>query len=486
MSKSRVAFVLLLTTTAALIGCATVDRNTGLSDVDQAVSQRIGKRIHWNQGTVQDGAVETTIRSILQRQMTVDDAVQVALLNNPSLQATYEELGIAQSDLVEAGLLQNPRFDFNYKPAIADGSGTEIEFTVVQNFLSIAFLPLRKKVASEAFERAKLQVANEVIDVVHEVRAAFYTLQAHQQVLEMERNALLAMEASAEFARRLHDAGNITDLALANERAAYMQVKVGVARMELEVGNDREELNQLLGLWGGDTTWTIADRLDELPPADPSLEHLESLAVAQRLDLEAARREAQALEQAFVLAKQTSPWMDFDLGIAGKRESDGLKLLGPEISAEIPIFNQGQTRIARAESELRQSQQRLRKLAVRVRSQVRVARTRLVTARDIASFYRSQLLPLRQTVTSLSQEQYNGMLIGVFELLQAKQAEIASGREYIEALRDYWVAYAELEHAVGGRLPLPALPESDQEAVPVTPSSPQEPQHQHHQHGGNQ
>ncbi len=83
---------------------------------------------------------------------------------------------------------------------------------------------------------------------------------------------------------------------------------------------------------------------------------------------------------------------------------------------------------------------------------MRQARNRLVAARTTIDYYAKTLVPLRERIVALSQEHYNAMLLGVYQLLQAKQNEINTYREYIEVVRDYFIARADLERAIGTRL----------------------------------
>jgi cobalt-zinc-cadmium efflux system outer membrane protein len=175
-----------------------------------------------------------------------------------------------------------------------------------------------------------------------------------------------------------------------------------------------------------------------------------------------------------------------ELNVAGhyEREIDGTSSFGPSVEFALPIFSQGQPAMARAESLLRQRQQRYMALAVDIRSEVREARDRLMAARGRAEYYRNVVLPRRHVITQKTQLQYNAMQAGVFVLLQTRQAEIDAGREYIEALKDYWMARSELERAVGGSLAsnIPAGASTQPATAPASTSTALP---QSHQHGGN-
>ena len=456
MMYRLIAIFVMITWIGLLIGCASVPKEAGFPDVQKFIEQRIGRRVHWNQSTSEDAAVVDAVRSMLQQKLTIDEAVQIALLNNRTLQAVYEELGIAQADVVQAGLLRNPTFGASFRfpdKTVGGHRSTNTEFSVVQDFLDLLILPLRKKVASAQFEQAKLRVGNAVLNLAAEVRSAYYALQADDQTLEMRRTVVQATEAAIDIATRQHDAGTLKTLDLANQQGFHDQAKLEMTRTDIQIVADRERLNRVMGLWGTDTTWKLPGRLPGLSAVEIPLEHLESLAVSQRLDLAAARQETLVIAHALSLTRKYRYFYVFDVGVDTEHDvADNVNLTGPNVTIELPIFDQRQAEIARLEAQLRQSQQRLSSLAIDIRSEVREVRNRLLTARNMVKYYQDVVLPLRQRIVDESQLYYNGMLIGVYELLLAKQNQINAGREYIETLRDYWIARSDLERAVGGRL----------------------------------
>jgi len=446
----------MITCIGLLIGCASVPKEAGFPDVQNIIEQRIGRRVHWNQSTSEDAAVVDAVRSMLQQELTIDEAVQIALLNNRSLQATYEELGIAQADLVQAGLLRNPLFGASFRfpdKTVGGHRSTNTEFSVVQDFLDLLVRPLRKKVAAAQFEQTKLRVGNTILNLAAEVRSTYYALQADEQTLEMRRTVVQATEAAVDIATRQHDAGTLKTLDLANQQGFHDQAKLDMTRTDIQIVADRERLNRLMGIWGADTMWKLPERLPELPESEIPMEHLESIAVSQRLDLAAARQETQVIAHALSLTRRYRYFYVFDVGVDSEHDvADDVTFTGPNLTLELPIFDRRQASISRLEAQLRQSLQRLASLAIDIRSEVREIRERLLAARNVAKYHHDSILPLRQRIVDESQLYYNGMLIGVYELLLAKQNQINAGREYIETLRDYWIARSDLERAVGGRL----------------------------------
>src|SRR6266699_3158995 len=436
----------LVSGTVTLAGCAHVDPNPTFQELADTVHLRTGKRVQWNRGSAEDAEAQAAVASLLSRPLTAGSASQIALLNNHKLQATYEELGIAQADLVEAGLLRNPMFTFQRR-----FPGQAMEMDVLKEFIDIFLLPLRKRIAAAQCEATKLRVGHEILKTAAEVRAAFYEHQGDQQLVDLRKTVADATERSAETALRLHEAGNLKDINLANEQASHAQAKLEFAKAQSQAAQSREKLNKLMGAFGQQTEWTVASRLPDLP-SEVSTSQLESRAIQQRLDLAASRQEFIALARSLGIARADAILQQTEVGAHYERETTGEYSIGPSLNVPIPIFNQGQAALALGEAKLRQSQQRYLALATDIRSDVRAARDKMLLSRRQVEYFKSTALPTRTRVTEESQLEYNAMQIGPLQLLQAKQEEVKTGADSVEALRDYWIARAELEKAVGGSL----------------------------------
>src|ERR671923_799921 len=246
----------IITSLVFLGGCATVQLNAGFSDVSTAVEQRSALKVVWNNGSDLDREAEEKMRSLLRGKLTVSQAVQIALLNNREIQASYSDLGVAQADLVQAGLFKNPMFDAAVTFPISGGP-PDLELTAVMNFLNIFYIPLRKRVAAARWEETKFRLTGAVLDFAGRVRRDFYVHQANEQLLELRQTIVQALSASLEVARRLHEAGNISDLDFARERALLERGKLALRSAESTVSQSREQLNLSMGLWGEDTNWGI-------------------------------------------------------------------------------------------------------------------------------------------------------------------------------------------------------------------------------------
>ena len=447
-----------------LAGCSAVSPREGFKDVELLVNERAGTSVHWNTGTDADRKVDEKVRELLSRELSPDAAVQVALLRNRRLQATYESLGIAQADLVAAGLLQNPVFDAELR--FQRGGGVGAELGIIQDFVDVFFIPLRKRQADARLRAAKLEIAGEVLALGGEVRRAVYELQAATQEVEMRRKVVTATGASVTLAERLREAGNVTSLDVDNERALNEEEKVSLRAAEAAVIQRREELNSLLGLFGKDTTWTVTKRLPSLPKEEPALDSIEARVVEQSLELGALKEGITEAYGTLGLAAPLALFSGSGVGVSSEREGEGEWSGGPAFSLPIPFFTRGQPEVAAAAALLRQAEARFYATAVELRSKARAAHAELVAAADQARHYADVIVPLRSRIVRESQRQYNAMQVGPFQLLLAKRDEIDSGRAYIRALERYWLAKTEVELLLSGSTPTsPSPAEDEQESI---------------------
>jgi hypothetical protein len=311
-------------------GCATFDHRAGFDEVSATVQTRSGKRAVWNLGPELDAQVAQDVHALLQDPLTADTAVQVALLNNRELQAIYSELGVAQADLVQAGLLANPMFDGVIFFPLAGGP-VDVELRAAQRFLDLFFLPLRKRVAKAQFDAAKLQVTGAVLDFAATVQSAFYRHQADEQRRELLQTVAEALASSLAIARRLHAAGNIPDLALAREQAGAEEAKVQLRAAETTAQASREELNIFMGLWGQETAWHIERRLPAMPAESLPIEGLEARALRASIDLASARQQMIAAGEAFGVSRATALSLN-PLLVRAENERTGRGKLAPSLS----------------------------------------------------------------------------------------------------------------------------------------------------------
>lgn len=457
--KGAVAAALLA---VGLGGCASVPVRDVFTDAADLAGERTGHRVEWPEVTAGADEVGERLDELLSRPLDTESAVAVALLANRRLQARYADLGRAAAAKVQAGLPPNPFLEVVARFRDGDGGTPQLEISVVEEFLDLFLLPARKRIAAAELERARLDLAAAVVDLAAEVRSLFVRYQAERQLLELDRHVLLAVEAAWEMAVQLREAGNVSELDLLVERDFYEQVKLEVSRRELAVAELRVRLDEAMGLWGERASrWETVERLPELP-AEPALpEDPEPRAVARSLDIAGGVLDLELAARRLGITRVTAVFPELEVGAEGEREveheADGSAhtewWVGPSVAFRLPLFDQGQPRRVAARLEIRRQWDELAALGVEVRAAARRAATRLHYAAAHARYTRDVLVPLRTAVTAETQLHYNGMFLGVFQLLDAKRRELEAGRAYVSALRDYWLAAAHLEQLDAGRLP---------------------------------
>ena len=444
--KTPSAVLLLL-----LSACASYSKERGHDEVARLVEERTGQKTHWESGGPEEQEISDHVSALLKEGLTRERAIAVALVNNRDLQATYEELGISQADMVQAGLLKNPSLGLHLGIPLTPSS-FETEVSLVQDFLDLFVLPVRKGIAQDQFVADTLKVAHQALLVAAEVSKAFFAVQAGERLVGIRRQVQEGAAAVADLAQRQFDAGNIHELNLLTQQASAEQTRFELGQDELELIEAREKLNHLLGLFGDQTAWRLATSLQGPPAVEFGLEKLEATAVRRRLDIAAARKQVEILARAEELARTWRFFGRIDVGVVGHQDPDGPRLIGPSLTLDLPIFDQRQAVIARLGAQRRQGERRLAALSIEARSDVRATAARVSTARRAAERYQNVLLPMREKLVQQTQLHYNGMQIGLMQLLSARREQIEALRGLVIAQRDYWSAVADLERATGGTL----------------------------------
>lgn len=430
-----------------LTGCTTLSRDGGLDDVSALTAQRTGQAVQFSKPGKEAASVASTVRQLLAKPLTADSAVQIALLNNKGLQASFAQLGIAEADLVQAGWMSNPSFSFGRS---SGPHAVEIERAIMFDIVGLLTIPLRSKIEASRFESAKLQAAAEAVRLAADTRKAYFNAVAARQGAHYTEQVRTAAEASAELAQRMARVGNLSKLDQAREQAFYSDATAQLARSRHNATAAREQLARLMGVWGEQAAFQLPDRLPELPQQPAAPGQLEAKAMEQRLDVQMAKREAALTASALGLTKTTRFINVLHGGYVNKSVTGEEREDGYEIELELPLFDWGGARVARAEAIYMQSVNRTADTAIRARSQVREAYSAYRTTYDIAKHYRDEVIPLRKQISDEMLLRYNGMLVSTFELLADARAQIGAVNAAIEAQRDYWIAETELQAAVNG------------------------------------
>lgn len=447
---SQVKFSSLLLA-VSLSGCASLRTQPPDSSINSLLQERGGPSVEWSQyrnAPADDDAINEWILSPI----GPDTSVKIAMLRSPKLQQEYARLGLARADVLEAVQISNPGISLlrqNQSP----GDGVQRTFGFSLPLVDLILLPVRTKLAHADFERARFDTAKAVFDVALDVESAWYAYVGAQQVADMRNAVANSANVSAELAERFYVAGNISELQLNQERASASEARLEAGTAMVEATRRRLALNNLMGLDGEEYPWAALDRLPLPVSGEDEPEDLIAIAREKNLQLLAARQQLVVMQSSY---KSTQNWRWLGatgVGYEREKDADGSRLSGPSLDLELPIFNQGQAKMARAQAMLADAQARLRQAELSIENDIRANVNAVRSHSEAVDIYRNSLIPQRETVLARSQQEQNFMLIGVFELIQAKAKEYDAYQGYLEAVRDYWQARVELTRSVGERLP---------------------------------
>ena len=441
---------------ASLAGCASLSPDRDTAALQQLTTGKTGgvdvKLVAIRTGTVGSDAA---VAELLKAPLTAEAAVRVALLNNPALQGSMAALGISDAERVQAGRLPNPHFMLGRFRA---ADTLEIERLLTFNVVGMLTLPWQARWQSQQHELAKLQAAQDVVKLAAETRKAWINAVAAQQTARYMADVKEAAEASGELARRMARVGNWSKLQQAREQVFLADATAQLARSQQTAFSEREKLIRLMGLWGTQTNFTLAERLPDLPKEATAMADIEATALRERLDVRSAVAESAYVADQLGFKKVLGYVDGLTLAYGRDTTFDNAAQTretrrGWELELPLPIFDWGGARNARAEAMYMQSAARVRGVAVRARSEAREAYHGYRTAYDLARHYRDEVVPLRKFINDELVLRYSGMLASVWDLLADTRMQIVSINNAIEAQRDFWLAEADLQTSLTGASP---------------------------------
>lgn len=394
---------------------------------------------------------EARVAALARKPLTADSAVQIALLNNRSLQAAYNELGLADALRLRQSLPPNPAFSLT---RLAGAAEVEIDRQIVMSILGLVTLPERSAIASARFRQAQLTAALETFRLATETRRAFYRAVAARQTANTLQGATSASGTAAELAKRLNESGAINKLERAREEAFHLELTTQVQAARQRALTAREQLTRLLGL-SAVTAIKLPSSLPRLPGKPLRMRDIEEAALDKRIDLQIAKIELETLGRSYGLTKATRFINVLEAGYADKvnrNKEMGERTFdqGFTLTFEVPIFDFGESRVQEARERYMQAVNRLAQKAIDARSEARNAYRSYRTAYDIAGTYQGKLLPLRKLISDELVLHYGAMQIDVFALLTDARQKIASHVAAIEAQRDVWLQATDLSAAMYG------------------------------------
>lgn len=437
---------------ALLPGCARVNIEDSLAKTNHTAAEFTEGHLSLAQTDAQRAAMKKTAAELLAAPLNQKNAVQLALVNSPALQALLAQNWSDAAQVAQGGRIANPVFLFE-RTHLVD----EVEFDRLVTFglLDLLTLPQRYGIAQRRIEQSQVRLTIEVIDHITRVRQAWVKAVAAQQNLNYAQQVHEVGEVSAELARRMHKVGNFSRLQRARQQTFYADAATRWAMARQTALSTREELVRLLGL--SDTQekqLKLSERLPDLPETPRSPEEVSKAAQAGRLDIQLAQTTFNAAVKAQGLTTITS-LTDIELGIRHDTVFDDAagshhQRKGYEISVRLPVFDWGDMQRDAMNAETLAAANRLEATVRAAGSNLRESYFAYRTAYDVSRHYRNEVLPLRKTISEENLLRYNGMLIGIFELLADTRDQVHTVIAAINAQQDFWLAHAALQTALMG------------------------------------
>lgn len=452
----------------ALAACRTFSPDGGLDVAAGVARHELHADIVALRTPEDAAAAQARVAALLKRPLTANTAAQIALLNNPGLQAAYNELGIAEAVMVRESLPPNPSVSIS---RLSGSIETEIARQIVANILALATLPARSEIAATRFRQAQLTAALATLRVAEDAQRAFYRAVAARQVAGLLAESHDSAGTTVQLAERLRESGAMNKLDLAREQLFQADLTTQLASARLRAQSEREKLIRVLGLLGGQDI-RLPDRLPLLPRQAHMRHAVEQEAVWRRVDLQIARLELETLARSYGLTKATRFVNVLDAGYADKitkhkETGETTRDRGFTVEFELPIFDFGETRLREAEQSYMKALNELANQAHVARSQARDAYRRYRTSYDVATHYQREVLPRRKTISDELMLRYNAMQIDVFTLLADARQSIAARVAAVEAQRDFWLASTDLAAAISGGAATEPGGEAARTAMPV-------------------
>ncbi len=437
----------------ALGGCATTSIEQNFTSAQQLSRERLGTEVKWLRTDEARRDARTEVDKLLAAPLAADGAVQIALAYSPALQAMLYEGAANSASATQSARLPNPVFAF--ERLVRNEAGIrELEITraLSLSVLDLLLLPTRLRLADYQQQANRFALAASIVQAATEARQTWVAAVAAQQSLQYARQVKASGDATAELARRMQAVGNYSKLQRAREQAFAADAVTQLARAMQAVRSSREALVRALGLDAKQAeALTLPERLPDLPQAPNDEGVVAQAAMDQRLDVQLARASLEFIAREQGLTTVTSFVNGLEIGVKNDSQTGVAIQRGFDVSVPLPIFDFGDAARSRARATYMAALNRAAQLTVDASSQVRESYGSYRTAYDIARHYRDEIVPLRKTIADENVLRYNGMLIGVFELLADSREQITSVLLAIDAQRDFWLADAALKAALIGR-----------------------------------
>jgi len=432
----------------SIFGCATVDPEPKWQELETLSEERTGEQMIWERTEEDAEIIKNSIDILLLDALSRKEAIQIALLNNRMLQASFENIGVAEADLVQAGLLTNPvlGFFFAFPITSANSGGGLLAF-----LSDLWTIPARKRVMEKQAEATIRQIGVTVVDTASEAALAYDEMLYRKASLELEKENLLILSNIQKRVKIRFDHGFGNEFDVRQVEAEYFDQQVIVENSRKALKMAKVRLRKVLSLPNERIEFELTDSLEILPEDTWDVEELIPLAMENRLDLAFARISVEQAENQLGFEKNQ---VFRNVGIGGAYEGDFGKSSdnsgGPIIGIELPIFDQNQAQIAKADYEFRQMKKSLAADEMIARKQVTDTVAELNFRRDEIVLLSDNLQRAVKGEIEYAMKWGPRMQFNFLYLLNAQRSEKTLKREILQALWKLRIADVDLQRVIWG------------------------------------
>ncbi|BDU56189.1 MULTISPECIES: TolC family protein [unclassified Limnohabitans] len=436
-----------------LSGCASYNLDQGIDRANREASGFTQNELNLAKTKEERDKRLAATNQLLAKPVGQKETVQLLLANSPAFQALLAQNWAEAASAAQSGRISNPTFAFE---SVVTGSETELNRFFSFGLLDLITLPQRSAIANHRVEQAQIRITAEVVDQVTRVRQAWVRAVAAEQSYKYAGQVLASAEASAELARRMESVGNFNKLTRARHQAFYADAATQLATAKQTAVSRQEELVRLLGLDEVQAKQLVLpERLPNLPKQPMSPEDVAKQVSQERLDVQQAKAAFNAAAKAQGLNRVTS-LTDIELSVRRGSVSDSStssysSRRGYEVGVKLPIFDWGDLQRDAMNAQTLAAANQLEATIRSAGSSLRENYAAYRTAYDISRHYKDEVIPLRKVISEENVLRYNGMIIGVFELLADSRDQIGTVISAIAAEQQFWLADAALQATLIGR-----------------------------------
>ena len=442
--RKRTKMAAVLSSVLSIAACTSVPEDGGVSEVEHLYKAQIDSQYRLPVLNDASPMSDAEVSELLKTPLSLTDAERISVESNIIVKAKLAKVGIAEADYAQAGRMENP--GLTYERFSSAESTTSILFDVG----GLVLMPLKRKMEQRRLEATRYRAAIDILDHIASTREAWINAIAEKQKTALIERALESVETSNKLTRQMAALGHSSVIEAAQSELVLGGMQATLIKQRLAEGAARESLIRQLGLWGVQAqSLKLPDRLPRLPDEKLDIPAVEQQAIEGRLDVQMAKFNLESLAENLKLTRLNPFLSAIELGVIDEK-ADGETERGYEIELRLPIFDAGGVKNRKARIVFEQAQAQAQSTAVNAASASREALATYRSSWEIANHMESQMLPLRQRISSEELLLYNGMLISVFDLLSDLLSATDMEVDYVNAVRTFWLADTNLQSVLTG------------------------------------